>query len=141
MAKLLTIRKDGGPLSKVWGFFILELKTFLSIVLLRFGNGSREAYHSHAFNAWSWVLKGQLRERTLQGEVVVYRPSWRPIYTPRERCHKVVSVGNTWVISFRGPWAGTWVEYLEATNTFQLLTWGRDVVETFKAPPGMVHAF
>lgn len=60
--RVLSYRKDGGPLSKSWGLFIIEIKSAFSVVLLRFENGTREAYHTHAFNATSWVLRGYLVE-------------------------------------------------------------------------------
>jgi hypothetical protein len=121
--------KDGGPLSRVWGVFVIEAKKLFSIVLLHFMDGSREAYHSHAFNAVSWVLKGQLVENSIDGTVTVYRPSLKPIHTPRDMMHKVVSVGDTWVISFRGPWSDRWCEYLPDSGRFITLTHGRQVVE------------
>lgn len=109
--------KDGGPESTVWGFFLVELKSLFSIVLLRFENGSRDAYHGHAFDAVSWLLRGQLAEqfpfpdsRPVDG--VWHEPSWCPIVTRRENIHRVTSIGRSWVLSFRGPWAKTWPEVL-----------------------------
>jgi hypothetical protein len=52
--------KDGGPESPVEGYWLFEIKWLCSIVLLKFNDGGREAYHSHAFNALSWLLKGDL---------------------------------------------------------------------------------
>lgn len=127
--KLLKHMKDGGKQSRVWGLFLIEAKSAFSIVLLQFLDGSREAYHTHAFNAVSWVLWGKLSEDNLQdGTITEYSPSWRPIYTPRRMFHKVSSTGTTWVISFRGPWAWTWKEYLPDEGRFVALTHGRRVV-------------
>jgi len=63
--------KDGGAQSTVWGYF-LECKKLASVVLLRFEPGSREAYHSHAFESWSLLIKGQLVEKHLNGETEVH---------------------------------------------------------------------
>lgn len=123
--KLLWNKKDGGPESHVYMYGI-ESKRFGSVLLLRFEHGSREAYHSHAFNAVSWVLSGKLREyvrKTLQ--VNIYRPSLSPIRTARSNMHKVYSVGRTWVLSFRGPWVAHWQEINE--HGLQTLTHGRKV--------------
>ena len=133
--KLLSVAKDGGPESKVTGLFIVEIKGLFSVVLLHFANGSREAYHSHAFNALSWLLRGRLKEHRLTshwdgvpvGPSCEYTPSWRPIFTGRKTFHKVVSEGDTWVLSFRGPWADTWREYIPARNAYVTLTHGREV--------------
>lgn len=126
--KVFKLLKDGGPFSRVWGFFIIEAKRLFSVVLLHFADGSREAYHSHAFNAVSWVLKGKLVEHEINGKVNVYTPSLKPIYTPRSMFHKVVSDGDTFVVSFRGPWANEWQEYLPDKRSFLTLTHGRRVV-------------
>ncbi len=127
--KILKIMKDGGPLSKVWGMFLIEIKSAFSVVLLRFSDGSREAYHTHAFNAVSWVLRGKLIENNLGGDRKVYTPSWFPIHTPRNCFHMVVSEGTTWVLSFRGPWVAEWKEYLPDENIIITLTHGRQVVD------------
>lgn len=126
--KVLKLAKDGGPLSRVWGFYIFEIKSLASVVLIHFLDGSREAYHSHAFGAISWVLKGRITERTLDGKVNVYTPSIKPIVTPRSMFHKVVSDGDTWALSLRGPWARFWCEYLPESHQFVTLTHGRRIV-------------
>ena len=128
--------KDGGPESNVTGYWLFESKSFGSIVLLRFDEGSREAYHNHAFNAISWVLKGWLDEhvKVTEGgdefvEWVELKPSFKPIYTPRERMHKVYGMEKrTWVLSFRGPWVKTWKELFSSGKTVTLAH-GRKVVE------------
>jgi hypothetical protein len=122
-----TKRKDGGPESKVWGYWLVELKWLFSVALLMFARGSREAFHSHAFNAVSWVLRGQLRERLIDGTEVVYKASWRPVWTPRERLHQVFGEADrTWVLTFRGPWVLTWIE-MSAAGKLRL-THGRRIV-------------
>lgn len=130
--KMFSYGKDGGPDSTVWGFWLIEWKRLFSVAVLCFENGSREAYHSHAFNSVSWVLKGRLQEDVLLdsgfGYWRVYRPRLRPVFTYREDMHKVTSVGRTWVLTFRGPWAKTWREWLPKTKEFVTLTNGRQVV-------------
>lgn len=56
--RLMSYASDGGINSGVKGLFLIEIKPVFSIVLLRFRKGTREAYHSHAFNAVTWFLKG-----------------------------------------------------------------------------------
>lgn len=140
---LLKTMKDGGPESRVWGMFLIEWKALFSIVLLRFEDGSREAYHSHAFHAISWVLKGCMEEKRVHnptGTCAIrravtqwFKPSLRPIITTRDNMHKVTSQGRTWTISFRGPWADKWREYLPASDEFVTLTHGRKVIDRERA--------
>lgn len=118
--------KDGGEYSKVWGFFLVEIKSLFSIVLLKFENGSREAFHEHAFNSISWVLKGELFEIPKDsGPCLTHKPSLKPILTYRRTFHKVHSIGRTWVLSFRGPWWNTWKEYISGEERYVTLTHGR----------------
>jgi hypothetical protein len=128
--KLLWNDKDGGPDSKVWCWGI-ESKRFGSVLFLKFGAGSREAWHSHAFNAISWVLSGAgLKEIELglsRPRVTLYHPSITPVHTYRETFHQVHGLSEaTWVLSFRGPWMDEWREHNE--HGAQTLTHGRKVV-------------
>lgn len=130
--KLFHKGKDGGVESKVTGYWLIESKKLFSIALLKFDKGSREAYHTHAFNALSWVLKGELLENTLtKGEDTqkTFTPSVFPIYTPRKCFHRVFGVATTtWAFTIRGPWVDKWQEYLPKSREYINLTNGRKVV-------------
>ena len=123
--KIFKKSKDGGAESTVTGYFLIEWKKVFSIVLLKFEGQSREAYHTHAFNCISWVLRGKLIEQLRHGFINRYKPSLKPVITRRDTFHKVDSVGTTWVISFRGPWSKTWQEYLPKENKEVTLASGR----------------
>jgi hypothetical protein len=115
--------KDGGPKSTVTGYWLAEIKSLFSIVLLKFEDGSRDEYHNHAFNSVNWVLKGNVEEQFPHQELnQSFSASIKPIVTRRTRMHRVVSKGTTWVLSFRGPWAKTWLEYDQKTK--KLVTYG-----------------
>lgn len=125
--KLFSWGKDGGPKSTVFGFWLTEIKSLVSVVALRFDDGSRDEYHSHAFNSVSWVLSGKLREEHLSGSTEYHRPSLLPVITKRDTFHRVFSEGTTWVISFRGPWAERWKEFDPKTHQYTVLGHGRVV--------------
>jgi hypothetical protein len=120
--------KDGGPESTVTGYWLCEIKGWFSIALLKFEDGSRDTYHSHAFKSWNWVLRGRVLEQHLRGGHEIHGPGLRPVVTRRGTFHRVVSVGTTWVFSIRGPWAETWEEFDPETSEFTTLTHGRAVV-------------
>lgn len=127
--RFLERAKDGGPKSTVTGYWLVELKNLFSVVLLKFEDGSRDEYHSHAFNSLNWVLKGRVVEEDLfEPDDVAYGPSLRPVYTPRHKFHRVVSRGTTWVFSIRGPWSDSWAEYDPKAERFMRLTHGRKEV-------------
>lgn len=122
--------KDGGPESTVTGYWLIELKWLFSIALLKFENGTRDSYHSHAFHSLSWLLKGALIEKLFYGgDLNEYEPSIFPILTKRSTFHRVASHGTTWVLTFRGPWSKQWQEYDPITRTYSTLEKGRVVVE------------
>ena len=124
--RLLFWGKDGGAESTVWGFWPVEIKSLFSVALLVFEDGSREAYHTHAFNSVSWVLRGRLTEYIIKSqETNLYNPSFKPIITKRDTFHKVRSIGRTYVLTFRGPWSDTWQEYRQRENKHVTLTHGR----------------
>jgi hypothetical protein len=100
---------DGGKESGVTGYFLVEIKWLFSIVLLRFSKGTREAYHSHAFNALTIWLKGRVKEHMLDGRVLEWNSSSFK-YTPRENFHKVEALEDSWALCFRGPWVDRWHE-------------------------------
>jgi hypothetical protein len=136
--RFLQIVKDGGPESHVWAYVLIESKRFGSIMLLRFDHGTRDAFHSHAFDSVSWVVRGgglveqfgegsrEYRDQP-QNPIANFRfhlPGTRMIRTFRDTYHKVASVGRTWVVTFRGPWAPTWREQA-AGEPERVLTHGR----------------
>lgn len=123
--RLMWGRKDGGAESHVWAYG-LEIKSWFSVLMLKFEHGSREAHHDHAFNAVSWLLYGRLGEHTLANDYTEYWPSIRPIVTPRDTFHRVRSAGRSWVLSFRGPWVNQWHEQVAGQDV--TLTHGRQEV-------------
>lgn len=125
MSKYLTKSHDGGPDSGVTGYWLVEAKSAFSIVLLHFRPGTRDAYHSHAFNALSLWLWGTVTEHMLSGERNVYRAG-NLKYTPRECFHKVEAHGSVWCLSIRGPWVDSWMEF--KWGRLVRLTHGRKVV-------------
>lgn len=137
--KFFSIGKDGGPESTVTGFFVVEIKNLFSIVFLKFAQGTREAFHSHAFNAVTLWLKGEVcEEYPIKHELAVFgipweHKYWRPgqlKYTPKGLSHRVRALVDSYAISIRGPWDITWKEYDATKDETTTLTWGRKVVET-----------
>ncbi len=122
--KLFSKAPDGGKHSGVTGFFLIEAKSAFSIVLLRFNVGTREAFHSHAFNAVTLWLWGRVWEHRIvrycncgrsfcSGVIAETREfSAGDIKrTPRDCLHKIEALTPAWALSFRGPWLDYWQEW------------------------------
>lgn len=120
--------KDGGPDSPVDGYFLIEIKGLFSIVLLHF-NGTREAYHSHAFNAVTLWLKGRVFEAVRTEDEIKWH-KWAAgniKYTPRNLMHKISPTVDSWALSFRGPWKETWQEFKD--EKYVTLAHGRKIID------------
>lgn len=126
--KFLTKAKDGGPKSPVDAYFLFEIKSLASVAVLKFNKGSREAFHTHAFNALTWFIYGDLVEQDIDGEYYIYQRSILPKVTKRSKNHRVIAMSDSWCLTIRGPWKDTWTEDVDGINT--TLTHGRTVVDT-----------
>lgn len=125
--KFFSKSKDGGPESPVDAFFLFEIKALCTVALLRFNQGGREAYHTHAFNAWTWFLCGDMVEQDINGEFYCYERSILPKITRRNKNHRVRAFKTSWALTIRGPWSKTWTETVDGKNI--VLTHGRKRVE------------
>lgn len=131
--RLLWGAKDGGPESLVWCWGI-ESKLLGSMLLLKFAKGSREAFHTHAFNSLSLVLSGLLMELQIDEGDSPHVPQrcfwhfpWHLIITRRTTFHKVSGwADSNWALTLRGPWYDTWREHRPELVT---LTHGRKEVD------------
>lgn len=121
---------DGGKDSNSIAYFLCEIKSAITILLLKFSGKSREVFHEHAFHCVGWVLKGELRETLIDGRTYTYKPSIFPFFVGRRDFHQVDSVTpDSWVFSIRGPWKKTWREADQDTLDTWSLTHGRKVYE------------
>ena len=126
---LLRKRPDGGKASGVssWG---IEIKWLFSIVLLKFEPNERVNYHSHAFNALTFWLKGDVSESRREDEWLTYIRRFKAgniKYTSRKNVHKIYCNKPAWAISFRGPWKKEWTEVTPDGEVIKL-THGRKII-------------
>lgn len=120
--------KDGGSESPVDAYFLFEIKPLFSIAMLKFNKGSRENYHTHAFNAFTWFICGDLVEQDVSGKLYKYGRSLIPKITLKEKNHRVIAAETSWCLTLRGKWCGKWTEYNEKENKTITMTNGRKVI-------------
>ena len=121
--KIFTKMKDGGPDSPVEGYFLFEIKGLFSVAILKFNQGGREAFHTHAFNALTWFIKGAMVEEDVDGSFRVYARSLLPKFTSRNKNHRVRATEDSWCFTLRGPWAKTWTETVKGVVLGQVTTY------------------
>jgi len=138
--KLFQKSPDGGKGSGVSAYFLIEWKRFFSIALLHFNPGTREAYHSHAFNAVTLWLSGTVEEQRIFSNDRKVLSSGAPVrwvaftryragqwkLTTRDNMHRVKALTSAWALTFRGPWVDRWQELKD--GQIVTLTHGRKVV-------------
>ena len=121
--RIFYVKPDGGKDSGVTAYFLIEWKVLFSIGILHFKEGTREAFHNHAFNALTWWLKGDVTEIKLNDSEKGFKPSIVPKFTSRKNFHKVKANKDTWALTFRGQWKDIWSEY--KNGSYIKLTHGR----------------
>jgi len=125
-------RKDGGKNSPVDAYFLIEWKSFFSIAILKFNKGGREEFHTHAFNALTWFIKGQLEEEDVDGSLYNYKRSFLPKVTLKDKNHRVKALTDSWCLTLRGSWCDNWTEYKKDVDTTTKITHHRVVLSTKK---------
>ncbi len=126
--RLFSKCKDGGPDSPVTAYFLIECKALFSIALLRFDEGGREQYHTHAFNALTWFICGDMYEQKFGRGGYIYKRNFLPKFTPRTKNHRVRAAETSWCLTLRGPWSKTWTEDDELAGVHTVFTHGRKIV-------------
>jgi len=132
VSHFLSKAKDDGKESPVDAYFLIECKGLFSIALLKFNKGKREEFHTHAFDAMTWFLSGDLEEEDVSGELYQYKRSWKPKKTLKGKDHRVKAYKDSWCLTVRGKWSDKWTEYNKDKDTTTVLTHGRKIVSTTK---------
>lgn len=109
-------------------FTIFEIKYVCGIIVNIFNTTNQDRFHSHAFNAFSWMLRGHYFEEVIEDGAVVTKKIEKSRFIPRNYIHKITqSTPNAMSITFEGPWESTWNEYFD-TGRVKAYSWGRKVL-------------
>ena len=129
--KLFKVSKDGGKKSTVTGLFLIEWKQAFSIAFLKFDQGSRENFHSHAFNAITfWMPGSDVTEHHTDGTKIDWHFGFK--LTPRNCFHKIYANKTSYAFTIRGRWVEEWKEYNKANNETIVMTNGRKIRNIIK---------
>lgn len=93
---------------------LLEYKKWFSIKLFHFHKteGYQDRFHTHAFNAYSFLLKGDYIEEIIEnGHILkVARSRERMLFIPRDSYHRITKSNGCWTLLFTGPWGNEFKE-------------------------------
>jgi hypothetical protein len=99
---------------------LLEYKKFFSIKLFHFHktNGSQDRFHTHAFNAYSILLKGNYIEEVIKDNQIIPLNRNRKIilFIPKDNYHRITKSKGCWTLLFTGSWGKTFKELRETEN-------------------------
>jgi len=108
-------------------FTLFEFKPIGGIILNVFNSIEQDRFHTHAFNAWSVMLRGSYAEEIRRQDAVVEtRLRTRDVmYLPRHLEHRIMkSTKNAVSVTICGPWRDTWTETSVSGRTRRFM-WGR----------------
>lgn len=98
---------------------ILEYKKLFSIKLFNFhrSEGLQDRFHTHAFNAYSFLLKGDYTEEVLENNKIVkyLRSRSKTLFIPKDSYHRITRSKGCVTLLITGPWGET---FKELRNTF-----------------------
>jgi hypothetical protein len=120
-------------------YTIFEWKYLFSIIIYHWKTIKQNRFHSHAFPAVAFLLKGKYEEETYKkGEIKqnIVNQWLKPRYLPRNYVHRILKADpGTYTIIFVGPWMKHWYEYFENTKTWIKYGWGRKIINKSNEVP------
>lgn len=109
-------------------FTIFELKYLGGIVINFFNTENQDRFHSHAFWAFSLMVRGHYFEDVIVDNKIVTKKIEKSRIIPRNYIHKITkSTPNAVSVTFEGPWGGSWNEYFDSGRV-KTYSWGRKVL-------------
>ncbi len=126
--KILHYEKISLGVGKIQRFILFEFKFIGGIILNIFNTDNQDRFHSHAFHAFSWMIKGWYNEDIILDNKVISKKIVHSRIIPKNYIHKIKeSSKNAISITFEGPWGNTWNEFFD-DGRIKLYTWGRKVL-------------
>ena len=118
-------------------YTLFEHKKIGGIWLYHWKTIEQNRFHTHAFNSYAFLLKGEYTEEVITPEGKIEQRvvnQWmKPRYLPKYYCHRILEAKpKTWTIVFFGKWGKYWYEYFDDTKTWVKYTWGREKVKKIK---------
>lgn len=110
-------------------FTLFEIKYIGGIIINIFNTENQDRFHSHAFSAFSLMLRGHYYEDVIvENNKIITKKIVKSRFIPRNYIHKITkSSPNAMSVTFEGPWGGSWNEYYD-NGRVRTYSWGRKVI-------------
>ncbi len=116
-------------------FTLFECKQLFSIIFYKWNTVDQIRFHTHAFPAFAFLLKGFYNEKVLtsEGKIIdkTVNQLFKPRFLARNYCHCIgYAKPNTRTLVITGRWSKQWKEYFHDTGTWVTYEWGRKKIKT-----------
>tara|TARA_R110000850_G_scaffold100075_1_gene207169 strand:- start:163 stop:627 length:465 start_codon:yes stop_codon:yes gene_type:complete len=132
--KLLTSKQVALGQGNVTQYTLFECKELFSIIFYRWNTIDQVRFHTHAFNAYAFLLKGYYHEKIIsKGKTTdnIVNQILKPRFLAREYCHSIgYAKPNTMTLVITGSWQDTWQEYFPDTKKWVTYSWGRNKIDS-----------
>jgi len=124
-------------------YVLFESKHLFSIILYNWKTIEQNRFHTHAFSAIAFLLKGgYVEEKIIDRKIVINNVNNKfiPRYLPKNYCHRILKAEpKTWTIIFVGPWIKYWYEYFQDSKKWIRYTWGRKKISEYQGDETDIH--
>lgn len=127
--KILHYDKTSLGIGNIKRFTIIEFKLIGGIIINIFNTKDQDRFHSHAFNAYSWMIKGYYDEEFIDDcGNHTFQTIIKSRFIPKEYIHKIrESSKNCISVTLEGPWDNKWLEIFD-NGRVKAYNWGRKVI-------------
>lgn len=113
----------------IFQYTLFESKKWFGIILYHWKTIKQNRFHSHAFPAYAFLLRGSYTEEVIENGVILYKNvnnRFKRRYIPRNYIHRILKAEpKTWTLVFTRKWVEFWYEYFPENKTWAKYTWGR----------------
>lgn len=126
--KILHYDRTALGVGNIRRFTIFEIKYLGGVIINCFNTENQDRFHSHAFHALSWMIRGYYYEDVIINDRIVSKKIVKSRFIPKNYVHKITkSSVNAISVTFEGPWGPNWSEYFD-NGRIKTYAWGRKIV-------------
>jgi len=135
--KFFTSKEVSLGKGSVTQYTLFESKYLFSIIFYRWNTVDQVRFHTHAFNAYAFLLRGYYEEKVIVNNKVIDKAVnqlFKPRFLAKNYCHSIgYAKPQTLTLVITGRWQDTWQEYFPDTKKWVTYSWGRNKIKESKS--------